>query len=185
MLCLLTIFHFPVFIFVNAALWTSRIYFFPSLCFCAFSLMLFFLWRKKYGHFGGNGPWKNLYFQVVYTRTHNKRDCSDFERDSDIHIPNSSLSLPFKHVTFAPDSRNSLCGVFLLAFCFVLYNRLHEFVFIASRRYESLFFTFSCSGCHYYTHIYIIIYKKLGVRRTGRALLFSSRVHLNKSLKKI
>lgn len=129
-----------LYLYLSMLLCGHREYIFFPLFVSAHSLWCCFSSEeKKYGHFGGNGPWKNLYFQVVYTRTHNKRDCSDFERDSDIHIPNSSLSLPFKHVTFAPDSRNSLCGVFLLAFCFVLYNRLHEFVFIASRRYESLF----------------------------------------------
>lgn len=149
-------------------------FFFFPLCFCAFSLM-FFLWRKKYGRFGGNGPWKNLYFQVVYTRTHKKRDCSDFERDSDIHIPNSSLSLPFKHVTFAPWlSKLFVWGIFVGISLRFVQSPITSLFLSSLDRYESLFFTFSCSGCHYYTHIYIIIYKKLGVRRTGRALLFLS-----------
>lgn len=151
------------------------------LCFFPFAHSLhwcmFFLLRrkKKMGIFGGgNGPWKNLYFQVVYTQTHKKRDCSDFERErrGGIHIPNSISLSPFKHITFAPDSpeKNSLYGgVFLLAFHFVSFVQLPTrlCVFFSFLKHLSplrkfLFFDLhSCSsGWHfyYYTHIYIIIH---------------------------
>lgn len=122
LLCLSTLLSIPCSIYVRQSCscrCVAKMYTRLKVCFSSFralsSLMYVFFSspkKKKMGIFGGgNGPWKNLYFQVVYTQTHKKRDCSDFERErrSGIHIPNSiSLSLPFKHVTFAPDSPEKL-----------------------------------------------------------------------------
>lgn len=96
------------------------------------------LWRlkKKMGVLGGNGPWKNLYFQVVYTRTHKTWLLWLW----DIHTPNSSrLSQPFKDVAFASDS--PFVGV-----CW-------HFASFVQSIYASAAAHFFVSWLSYYTHI--------------------------------
>lgn len=185
MLCLLTIFHFPVFIFVNAALWTSRIYFFSLSLFLRILFdVVFPLKKKNMGISGAMVPEKTCTSRLcTHEHTINVIAPTLRERQWYTHSKQQSV-VAFQTRHFCPWlSKLFVWGFFvgiLLRFvqsptrvCFYRLSPLRKFVF-----------TFSCSGCHYYTHIYIIIYKKLGVRRTGRALLFSSRVHLNKSLKK-
>lgn len=107
------------------------------------------------------------------THEHTKNVIALTLRETVIYTFQTAVCRCLSNTSLLPLTLETLCvGYFcwhFASFCTIAYN---EFVFIVSRRYESLFFTFSCSGCHYYTHIYIIIYKKLGVRRTGRALLF-------------
>lgn len=134
--------------------------------------VVFPLKKKNMGISGAMVPEKTCTSRLC-THEHTINVIAPTLRETVIYTFQTAVCRCLSNTSLLPLTLETLCvGFFLLAFCFVLYNRLHEFVFIASRRYESLFFTFSCSGCHYYTHIYIIIYKKLGVRRTGRALLF-------------